>query len=255
MLTLAMACTLWAFARYDAYGTGRSKTVLAICLCFLAVTHPLGGPIVFGWVISETIPPLSTAGRRLFDSRLVPRLALVSPLALLPHAIQRRNLLSRWYIGEVVANDPTYAIPVEETSSLAEFLVSNHVLVVAIPIARVTLFFVPWFPRNSLARIAVNTATYLPILLVACYGAYLAWDDRPDLVRYLVTPAVVMLGVTALLFVSWDLRYRAVLGPPMAMLVGYVAFRLSLVDRVLSVTGIVSSERPSTTDVNNRTET
>ncbi|WP_277542502.1 hypothetical protein [Haloarcula laminariae] len=73
-----------------------------------------------------------------------------------------------------------------------------------------------------MARSILNLATYTPMLLVAGYGAYRVWHERRELFRYLVTPALALVGITAVYTVSWDLRYRSVLGPCTVLLVGYV---------------------------------
>ena len=240
MFTFAMVCCLWAFARYHHSGSRADKTLLFVSFAFLSVTHPLGPPIVLGWVVYDVRPQLAAASRRIFTRRVVPASAALTAVPLALYAADRYWLPARWFQGEVVFNDPTYAIPVEQTGSVVDFLLTNHLYALAVPVARVLLFFVPFFPRNSLARIALNLATYTPLLLVAGYGAYRVWHERRDLFRYLVTPAVVLLAVTAVYTVSWDLRYRAVLGPSIVLLTGYV---VSESDAVEAVTGRYRSVR------------
>jgi len=230
--TFAMALSLWGIAWYRDSPTRRRLVGVFAAFALLATAHPFGPPIIVGWIVWEATDRIDV-DLRLFDHRTLPAVVGSLSILLLPYAATRYGILPRLYKGQVIANDPTYRIPVEAGSSLTEFLLTNHILVLAIPAARVGLFFVPFLPRNSIARIVLNLATFTPTLLVACYGTYLAWGDRPDLVRYLVTPAVVMLAITAMLFVSWDLRYRAVLGPPMALLVGYAASQTMFVDLLL----------------------
>lgn len=222
MFTFAMVCCLWAFAHYQESGSWTTKLALFAAFGFLSITHPLGPPIVLGWLVYDVHPQFAAASRRLFEHRVVPAVASLSSVVLGVYAADRYWLPDRWYRGEVVYNDPTYSIPVQEAPTFIEFLVTNHVYAMAIPVARVLLFFVPFFPRNSLARIGLNLATYTPLLLAGSYGAYRVWDERRDLFRYLVTPAIVLLAITAVYTVSWDLRYRAVLGPSMVLLTGYV---------------------------------
>ena len=222
MFTVAMVCCLWAFAHYQRSGSWPAKTALFAAFGFLSVTHPLGPPIVLGWVVYDVRPQFAAASRRIFTHRSIPAMASLSSLALGLYAANRYWLPDRWYRGEVVYNDPTYSIPVQEAPTFVEFLVTNHVYALAIPVARALLFFVPFFPRNSLARIGLNLVTYTPLLLIAGYGAYRVWHERRDLFRYLVTPAVVLLAITAVYTVSWDLRYRAVLGPCVVLLAGYI---------------------------------
>lgn len=222
MLTFAMVITLWAFAHYHRSGSIYAKFGLFTAFALVSISHPFGPPIVIGWIIYEIWPNFAPYGRRIFNHRIIPLMIGLSSFGLLSYAIERYWFPTRWYRGEVVYDDPTYSIPVEEASSFLDFVIVNHVYALAIPVARSLLFFVPFFPRHSFSHILLNLVTYTPILFVSIYGAYRAWFDRRDLFRYLVTPGIMMVGVTAIYTVSWDLRYRAVLGPSMVLLVGYV---------------------------------
>jgi len=222
MLTFAMVCCLWAFSRYHHSGSRRSKIALFSALGFLGITHPMGLPIVAGWILYEINPGFATDSRPIFNSRLIPVGAGLLSAGLFAYAIERYGLLSRISTGMVIYNDPTYALPIQEAPTFVDFIVTNHIYILAVPVARVLMFFAPFLPRNSTARIVLNLVTYTPILIIASYGAYKSWNDRRDLFRYLVVPAIMLLMVTAVYIVSWDLRYRAVLGPSMVLLTGYV---------------------------------
>lgn len=217
MLTFAMVCSLWAFSRYHYSGSGPAKLALLTSFAFMSISHPFGPPIVLGWVLSD-ITPIGSS-RRIFNHRIIPIGVGISSVGLLLYALERYGLAGRFYSGNIMYQ--TYSLPVQEASSFFEFIVTNHIYAVAIPIARMLLFFVPFVPRNSMARIIVNLSTYTPILIIAIYGAYRAWNDRRDLFRYFVMPGLMTVALTAVYIVSYDLRYRAVLGPPMVLLMGY----------------------------------
>jgi len=217
MLTFAMICSLWAFSWYQDSGSLRAQAALLASFAFICVSHPFGAPIVLGWVLSDIMPLGSS--RQIFSHRVIPTGVAVSSVGMLLYALDRYYLPARFYSGAVVYDG--YAIPVQQASSFFEFIITNHIYAAAIPIARMTFFFAPFFPRNSTARIMVNLSTYTPILIIAIYGAYRTWTHRRDLFRYLVLPGIMSLALTAVYIVSWDLRYRAVLGPPMVLLMGY----------------------------------
>jgi len=226
IFSFAMACCLYAWARFAESPSRRTRLGVGVASVFLALSHPWGAPLVVGWVVSETTPRLASIGPRLFDGSLLPRLVSVASLALVPYGATRHDLPKHWLRGEIVANDPTYMLGVEPASSVYGFVTANPVQTLLLPVLRVALFFVPFFPRNSTPRIFLNSVTYPPLLLLAFYGAYRAARERVDLFRYAATPGVVMLGITAMMFVSWDLRYRTVLGPCIAVLAGYSVRRV-----------------------------
>jgi 4-amino-4-deoxy-L-arabinose transferase-like glycosyltransferase len=151
MMTFAMVCCLWAFARYHHSGSWRAKLLLLLSFGFLFVSHPMGPPIVLGWILYDIKPEFAAASRRILKHRIIPAVAGLSSCALLAYAAYRYWLPSRWYQGEVIYNDPTYAIPVEEAPTLVGFLITNHIYAIAIPIARV-LFYLFHFCLDTLRR-------------------------------------------------------------------------------------------------------
>lgn len=223
MFTFAMILCLWTFARYREYGTTRARAEPLLALGFFAVTRPFGFPIVIGWIVYEVWPSNEFVDAQIFARNWIPIGSLALIVLSIPLIIKRRNLVEKWSRGWIVVNDATYtyALPSPNEGSLLGLIIANHVHVLVLAAAKVVMFFAPFVPRHSTFHILVNIVTYVPIVGVGLVGAYLVWRNRPDLFRYLVTPILVTLAITALTFVSCDFRYRAPLGPVFALLAGY----------------------------------
>lgn len=239
MFTFTIALALWVFTRYRQSGSRRVKIALLLSFGFVIITRPYGFPIVLGWIAYDIFPASRYVERPVFDTRLVGLTGIALTVLAVPFIVERYELFERWARGWTIINDQTYVynLPVTQDTSLVGFLVGNHVHLVVLAIIKLVFFFLPFLPRHSTMHILINAVTFVPVYLLGMAGLYLAWRNEKELFRYLATPILVTLAITAITFVSWDFRYRAPLGPPIALLAGYSATQLSsrLPDRYRSL--------------------
>ncbi|MGB9931518.1 hypothetical protein [Haloarcula amylolytica] len=223
LFTFGMVLVLGALAWHHREETTASRVAVFATMGYLLVSRPHGFPIVMGWVLYDLFPKGDKRRLGLFSTRWIPLLGGASLVAAIPYAVQRYYLLDVWESGELIIYESGYAYPYvsEATGGIVGFVLSNlhHLLVMGI--LKTGLFFIPALPRHSAVHIAVNLVTYLPITAVGFVGLAQAWKNDFRLFRMWASPVIVLAGVTAVTFVSWDLRYRAPLGPVFALAFGY----------------------------------
>ncbi|MDS0282270.1 glycosyltransferase family 39 protein [Haloarcula onubensis] len=222
LFTAGMVFVLWALMWHHHTRGWQSRAAVLAGMGYLLLSRPHGFPLVAGWLLYDVF---QSDRKRLgiFASRAVPIGIGVSTLASLPYVVQRYELLTKWSRGDIIVSDATYVYPfiTGSTDQPVQFVLTNvhHLLVMGI--LKAVFFFTPLLLRHSAIHMAINLTTYLPVILIGFFGLYRAYCDDFYLFRMWATPVLVLTLITAVTFVSWDLRYRAPLGPVFALAFGY----------------------------------
>lgn len=205
----------------------RHALAAAGALALVAVSRPVGVPLVLAWLAFDLLPRghrarLGLAGR-------APALATMVLLVLLVATQSGRGgwlatvVRPDWAAGALVDQDPafTYHYTPVPGAGVLGFALANLGPLLVMGVLKALLLFLPAVPRFSAVHVAANALTLVPTMALGLLGAATALRRRPDLVAVLVAPAAVLVLVVAATFVDWDWRYRAPLVPLLAVLAGY----------------------------------
>lgn len=223
LFIFAVVLVLSALAWHQRERTWRSKATVFVTMGYLIVVRPFGLALVVGWVLYDLYPRIESRRFNLLSTRWIPMIGVAGAVVIAPFAFQQYGIFELWERGSIIINDSTYVYPfVDETSSgTVAFALKNGHHLIAMGLLKILFFFTPLLPRHSPVHIIINLITYLPVILVGSVGLVTSWRDDFHIFRMLATPVIVMAAVTAVTFVSWDLRYRAPLGPVFALGFGY----------------------------------
>jgi len=205
-------------------------------LALVVTTRPFGAPIVGAWLLLETLP---------HDSRLrtgfVPRWGAIVAVVVLPvlmfffssapgKLVQiERGWREGWimYKGKSDFFLTEYVYTARPNDSFIEFILSNIDHIMIMGLLRIVVFFVPLIGGAGFSPFwtTLNVVVLGPLTLCALYGIIKAVRVDYDVFALLAVPAIVILGIASITFVSLSWRYRAPLGPVLAVLTGYVVAR------------------------------
>jgi hypothetical protein len=105
-----------------------------------------------------------------------------------------------------------------------KFVLANldHVLIMGM--LRTVIFFIPLIGGAGFSPFwtGLNIAVLGPLILLSLYGLVRARRSNPALLSVVAVPLVVVVAIVAVTFISLSWRYRAPLGPVMAIIAGYV---------------------------------
>jgi hypothetical protein len=262
MLLFALAVALWALAVDYVSPSRRSAIFVAVSLLFMAISRPLGVPIVFGVLVwklrpldaETTLDPRDASFSRI---ALLAGLALVAVVILVIYFVPRltrpaptsaigwrSGLAGAWWHGIIVTHttDPTfqYLYQPQQASSMGMWIVLNIDHIVSMGLLRVAAFFIPVLPRWSTFHIVVNAVTVFPLVVGTALGVRtLLSQARYRLAGLLVAPIITSLITVGIIYVDGGFNYRAPATLSFALLSAYwlrETLRGTAVERFLSET-------------------
>lgn len=227
LFVTALAFTLWSLVRWYREPTPRRRTLAWAGLAWLALARPVGLPMLLAWAAFDLLP-----GRRprLFGHPAAAA-ALLALAVLLSAAVSARpswgedQVLGKWRDGVLVDADPAFTYPYAPRpgEGVLGFALANADHLAAMAALKLGLLALPVAPRFSTLHNAVNVVTLAPLLVLGAAGALHALRHRPEAARLLLPPVAVVALLCAATFIDYDWRYRAPLGPPLALLGGLAA--------------------------------
>lgn len=228
LFVAAMSAALWGLARHREAPSPRTRLLAFAALAWVALSRPVGVPIVGLWLLWDLWPRRST--HRLGLLPPVAAAALIVAGVLAVAVVSSRPawgeawLVPVWSTGTLVHDDPafTYAYAPRPADGTVGFALANLDHLVVMGALKAALLLLPVVGRFSLVHNAVNLVTLVPLLALGLWGLARAVRERPGLARLLGSPLLAIAGIVALTFIDFDWRYRAPMGPPLALLAGYV---------------------------------
>lgn len=233
VFTFTLVLSIWALVRYRRNPTSGARLVVFLSLGWLAITRPFGAPIVAGWVLFELLPEDND-----LRTGFIPRWAALATIVGIPLVMfllsNTPDILSQmergWREGWIMYKGKSnfviteYAYTPRPAGSVYEFVLFNldHVLIMGV--LRTVIFFVPLIGGAGFSPFwtGINIAVLGPLILLSLYGLARARRSNPALLSVVAVPLVVVVAIVAVTFISLSWRYRAPLGPVMAILAGYV---------------------------------
>lgn len=243
MFIFVLAVSLWRLAKFDSNPSRKNRLYLYLVLGWLAVTRPIGVPIVAGWLAYDLINTdiQSRVGiSREYDLRLgiLPTVTLAwvffigAILLLLVHLFTPPNststVMNSWsneWIFWGARNPwyfPTYPFETTPASSSWKFILINIHHIIALGLLRAGAFLVPALPRftdNPYYLLNFIVMTY--VIFFSMIGVIRIIKERLILFQLLVTPLLVMVLVVSVTFQTYWFRYRAPACVLFALFVGY----------------------------------
>jgi 4-amino-4-deoxy-L-arabinose transferase-like glycosyltransferase len=248
VFTFALVLTIWSLFRYRTNRTSRRRMIILGSLAYLSITRPFGPPIVAGWLLLETLPRDSD-----YRTGFIPRWAAIGSVVTIPLvmllfssapgklASMERGWREGWimYLGKSEFILREYLYTPRSSGSLLEFVVFNPDHIAIMGVLRTVVFFVPLIGGEGFSPFwtGLNVAVLGPLVLFGIYGLVKARRCDKDIIALLGVPIVIVVAIVAVTFVSLSWRYRAPLGPILAMSTGYVVATSPRVQRFVQRLG------------------
>ncbi|WEL20550.1 glycosyltransferase family 39 protein [Halorhabdus sp. BNX81] len=233
VFTFALVLSIWALVQYRVTPTRRARVSVIISLGLLAISRPFGPPIVAGWILLEALPRESK-----YRTGFLPRPIAIATLVAIPvvmflfsSAPSKLVQIERgWREGWIMYKGKSnfiiteYAYSPRSAGSLLAFIVFNVDHIVILGVVRTLVLFVPLIGGGGFSPFwtALNVAVLGPLTVLGFYGLLRGRQSHPALLSVVAIPLVVVVGIVAITFVSLSWRYRAPLGPVLAIIAGYV---------------------------------
>lgn len=223
---VALTLAAWTLTRY-LVSEDIGRLPVAAAFAMVAVSRPVGVPVLLGWLAWELLPS-DRLHRRLTKHPIVAA-GIGLLLVLVVGAVSGRSgwaenqMMDAWNAGLLVHDDPTFTLPIawETADTPLEFVLANPVAFPVMVLLKAGILFLPVVPRFSTIHNAVNVVTLAPAIVLGLTGLAYLTRHRRSLARAWGTPLIVLVGIVGVTFVDWDWRYRAPLAPLLAFGTAY----------------------------------